>query len=519
MKPALWSAAAVLPADIALNWHIDTTARVIRLSCRRKQLRAIPRIPDDVSGSDVVALDASLNRIQDAGRGLEQLPHLRELQLSLNQLSSGTGLERCSELRELHIARNYLTTLRWLWPNNMLVLLDVSGNDIALLDGVGACTSLATLIADENKLTSLAGLETLVQLEVLSATYNQLADDCLASMLPLVKLRSLSLSYNALSRLATVVVALPLLEEFNAVGNAVATADAYKQRLCQNPQLHVLDHTKVQPTLRATLAEVAKQHQAHDLVEATTNLYLKRLEEQKRVLDRGVQFYKTREARMTEAFEQFQREMEADMSDCTRFIHALSRQDKCVADPSGASTGRGRESYLLSNAGMQEWKQLLVAEAQAKRNADKTSPEQAPGATRPLDVSAQRPHVWRQIKALASRSLDEQADGFKHETRRALTLQEESQVELEREARFELVLGLAKHMQLADKPEYVGKLPLLRAKDAVLMERRRAASCIQRAYRCHRQRRKQPLTEGAPDKPPPAAKSTRPRFPFPWKRK
>ncbi|EQC36865.1 hypothetical protein SDRG_05695 [Saprolegnia diclina VS20] len=525
MKPSVWTVIEV--RDRPLEWHVESSARIFEASCKYKQLRTLPPpLPMSAQIDDIVLLDASMNRLRQVPP-LASWPNLRELRVQLNQLTDVAGLDGCRHLRVLNAATNLITHVRGLPTANALVSLDLSCNEIGSLDGLDVCVHLQTLLLDENKLTTLRGVEGLRSLERLSVRRNQLHDDCLGSVVPLQQLRSLALSYNHLTdldELVKTVLSLPLLDELEALSNPVTTGDAYKHRLCQHKHLQQLDMKTILPTMRHTLAKAADANDVASLVTETTQLYMDHMQQQKRVLDDGLRLYKARQAMLTAAHDECVAGLHADLAECVQFARGLSRHDKA--------------SYLVSKAGLEEWKRMLMASMAAQQDDEKKAAEvaardrhaallQRVRDTSPdqqlRELAAHRPHVWRDLKALAlqQRMVDEEADRMASEARDAQLAAQAQAKAMERDARVELVLGLAKDLKLHETPEYTDTLRRLRVRGDALATRRAAARRIQRAYRRHKRKELPEIPAHSAvvaivEAVVPASKS---RFSLPWRKR
>ncbi|KAH9088882.1 hypothetical protein Ae201684P_013095 [Aphanomyces euteiches] len=418
--------------------------------------------------SSIVVLDASINRLCNV-RGIDAFPNVRELHLTHNQIQTLEGLEVLEHLCHLHAGNNFIESLSWLWPSNCLVHLDISNNQLKTLEGIRACHRLEDLNLNANQLTSFQGIEHLTELKVLLAQSNRFGvnpavDSGLTWLLPLGKMRLLSLNFNQLSdldTLAKVVFALTELEEVNCVDNPVTKLPAYRFRMCQNRSLKTLDHKKIGSSMRRSLELMNNHDQVDALVEKTTAFYLKHVEAQQRVLSEGVEFFRGRENTISQVFVEFKHSMEAEMDECLHFAHAVKNKPSSFVS-----------SYLLSNAGIEEWKKQLKAAQDAQLPRIPAEQLHRHSSQQLLDNA---PHVWRNVN-MHENAQRQQMDletprGKDHSTGSSLA----------RELRVEAVLDLAKDME--NIPEISSKMKRLRDKYHTFDQKQKAATVIQRAYR------------------------------------
>ncbi|NVM52796.1 MAG: leucine-rich repeat domain-containing protein [Candidatus Helarchaeota archaeon] len=130
--------------------------------------------------------------------GLEHLEHLRELNLTNNDISDiwgftrfknletleklilwGNhiteikGLDRFANLRELDFQGNRLTAIGGLENLSALQILDLSSNHIEEIQGLSSLANLQVLDLNHNHITEIKGLEALSNLQKLDLSHNQ----------------------------------------------------------------------------------------------------------------------------------------------------------------------------------------------------------------------------------------------------------------------------------------------------------------------------------------------------------
>ena len=186
---------------------------------------------------------------------LLQNKYIEKLDVSVNRIEGLGAIGQLAHLRELDVSRNQLTSLSEV-SNPALVTLNAGGNFIKELSSLpvrALASSLRTLMLDANQITDLAGVERLSLLTVLSLRDNQI--DALEE----------------LSRLAV----CEQLAEIDLRGNPIAEGGVqYRQQL-----LHVLPHLHKLDGVEVTALEVVEAHNAvggadRTMREAITALYL-----------------------------------------------------------------------------------------------------------------------------------------------------------------------------------------------------------------------------------------------------
>ncbi len=105
--------------------------------------------------------------------GLELLPDLEELSISMHEIKMATGLSHLKRLRRLDLSQNELQSFDEIVDLSALTWLDVSHNEIELLDGIEALQRLEDLQIGFNFLQELAPLHALTQLTALVLNGNR----------------------------------------------------------------------------------------------------------------------------------------------------------------------------------------------------------------------------------------------------------------------------------------------------------------------------------------------------------
>lgn len=134
---------------------------------------------------------------------LDQLPSLKWLSLSDNNLSSFEGLALCSNLEELTIDSNVLESIDGVQHLKQLQWLSLSSNHLVSLPPLHTLSQLTYLNISDNYITSLAFLKSTSSLIELYASCNNLADTRqLFHLKPLIALSVVDLSHNPLNSTA-----------------------------------------------------------------------------------------------------------------------------------------------------------------------------------------------------------------------------------------------------------------------------------------------------------------------------
>lgn len=143
-------------------------------------------------------LDLSRNQLIEI-KCLEQLTELTLLELSGNQLTEIKGLEQLSELTELSLPFNLIKEIKGLEQLRKLTLLDLTDNRISEIRNLEKLTELTELWLNSNQFSEIKGLERLTKLNLLNLAENQLSE--IVGLEKLTQLTSLDLSYNRLTEI------------------------------------------------------------------------------------------------------------------------------------------------------------------------------------------------------------------------------------------------------------------------------------------------------------------------------
>eukprot|EP00899_Mesostigma_viride_P019864 jgi/Mesvir1/2787/Mv13722-RA.1 len=189
---------------------------------RDKGLARIPPLPQlphlrslDLSNNNVFRLDGlqqaraleelrvSCNRI--ARLELRQLSGLRSLRILVarnNCIGRMQGLDMCPALEVVDLSCNNVTSIEGLDRCRSLVHLNLSHNHISALEGLAACESLLHLDVSHNIITTLASAPTALptRLQALDLSHNEIEDPSqLKYLTPCTDLVELSVAHNPMA--------------------------------------------------------------------------------------------------------------------------------------------------------------------------------------------------------------------------------------------------------------------------------------------------------------------------------
>nr|XP_013802400.1 PREDICTED: LOW QUALITY PROTEIN: leucine-rich repeat and guanylate kinase domain-containing protein [Apteryx mantelli mantelli] len=123
---------------------------------------------------DLKEIDFSCNQISKM-RDLSAYQSLTKLLLDFNNIEEIRGLEKCRSLIHLSLSHNKLTAVSGL-ENLPVKILNLSSNHIEKITGLESLKTLQNLDLSSNKITSLEGLEGHDLLEVINLEDNQIAE-------------------------------------------------------------------------------------------------------------------------------------------------------------------------------------------------------------------------------------------------------------------------------------------------------------------------------------------------------
>ncbi|KAK9906460.1 hypothetical protein WJX75_002134 [Coccomyxa subellipsoidea] len=125
------------------------------------------------SCSRLQVLNVSNNALASI-KGIARLTSLRELDLSVNAVTSLGGLQCCSELERLNVDDNKLCCVEGNLPITALTWLSLANNALTSIEGIPGCSMLGHLSVQGNKITSLSGLQACTRLCHLDVGLNKL---------------------------------------------------------------------------------------------------------------------------------------------------------------------------------------------------------------------------------------------------------------------------------------------------------------------------------------------------------
>ncbi|XP_038163329.1 leucine-rich repeat and IQ domain-containing protein 1 [Cyprinodon tularosa] len=178
-------------------------------------------------------LDLSHNSITRIA-GLESARRLQRLSVDHNQLISTKGLREVYTLLHLDCSHNHLTKVEGLENSALLHTLDLRSNNLTEAPSLNNQVLLRELLLDDNNVSSLHGLAAcwLPLLEHLAVSQNRITQ--LPSMIDLVSLKNLDLSFNCLAELQNVcenVEGCLFLQEVHLTGNPLQQERDWRSKL------------------------------------------------------------------------------------------------------------------------------------------------------------------------------------------------------------------------------------------------------------------------------------------------
>jgi protein phosphatase 1 regulatory subunit 7 len=190
-----------------------------QMDCVGKRVGVIKVIEDY---AHLRQINMSKNQIKDA-TSLCKVPYILSLNVAQNQIKTIEGWEEGSlaSLLYLNLAENMLTAMPAL-AMPALKKVNLAKNEIATCEAFAGHEGIEELDLSSNSLETLAGIGNMPNLKSLSLAKNKIAS--LEGMAGLPELKSLDLSGNALEDLAGPWVEIPNLSSVNLSGNLLATA-------------------------------------------------------------------------------------------------------------------------------------------------------------------------------------------------------------------------------------------------------------------------------------------------------
>jgi internalin A len=162
-------------------------------------------------------LDLSYNQITDI-IGLKSLANLRILDLSQNRISTISGLDKLINLEELYLNNNQITDINGMLALKKLQKLNLSNNHIFHISGLEMLTNLQKLDFRNNKITEITGLDALQNLYELDISHNQVRE--IKGFGNLANLKILELQINPLENISELksLLWMPCLEQLYLFG-------------------------------------------------------------------------------------------------------------------------------------------------------------------------------------------------------------------------------------------------------------------------------------------------------------
>lgn len=109
-------------------------------------------------------------------KGLENLPALKELNLSNNHISEISGLDHLENLYNLNLSNNEITEIKGLNNLRNLMFLRLDFNSIQEIKGLDSLKRLMTLYLNGNKINEIEGLDNLNNLNALYLAGNNITE-------------------------------------------------------------------------------------------------------------------------------------------------------------------------------------------------------------------------------------------------------------------------------------------------------------------------------------------------------
>lgn len=177
--------------------RLDRFNAVTRLCLRQNSITEIEALSS--LASTLTDLDLYDNLITHI-RGLEDLVHLNNLDLSFNKIKHIKNISHLKRLTDLYFVQNKISTIEGLAGLTNLRNLELAANRIREIRGLETLTALEELWLGKNKITSITNLSTLTNLKILSIQSNRITSISGLDSLP--QLEELYISHNALTNLS-----------------------------------------------------------------------------------------------------------------------------------------------------------------------------------------------------------------------------------------------------------------------------------------------------------------------------
>jgi protein phosphatase 1 regulatory subunit 7 len=176
--------------------RLERFNKVVRICLRQNVIEHIEGLaPLAATLEDLDLYDNLIGHI----RGLDELVHLTNLDLSFNKIRHIKHISHLTELRDLFLVANKIGQITGLENLTKLRSLELGSNRIRCIENLDALTQLEELWVAKNKITEIGGLASLSQLRLLSIQSNRIRDLAPLSQAP--QLEELYISHNALESL------------------------------------------------------------------------------------------------------------------------------------------------------------------------------------------------------------------------------------------------------------------------------------------------------------------------------
>ena len=158
--------------DIAEIEGLENLTHLKNLNLEYNQINKITGLEDF---GDLVRLHLGHNQIEKIS-GLEHLTKLEELDLSYNRIREITRLAHLENLQKLNLSFNKITEIKGLERLTNLKILPLNRNAIKYIKGLETLTQLEQLHFDSNEIKEIKGLDTLSNLWSLSFANNEIEE-------------------------------------------------------------------------------------------------------------------------------------------------------------------------------------------------------------------------------------------------------------------------------------------------------------------------------------------------------
>lgn len=174
--------------------------KVHHLDLRTKKLSEMPNICEMVSWTnfeyDIWSIDLADNQIIEINSDLSCLKNLQDLNLSFNKIIEIDNLNKLNFIKKLDLWNNQIIKIDNLDNLKTLNDLHLWYNKLTSTSGLERLTNLTSLKLQHNEISDISYLKDLSKLEELKLEFNNLTEESLKSMLPLKKLKIITVAEN-----------------------------------------------------------------------------------------------------------------------------------------------------------------------------------------------------------------------------------------------------------------------------------------------------------------------------------